>query len=86
MLGLRSEQPESVVQLIYIWYDTGFDTAKAHRKEVERFSDSIVGDVVRFSAISYQELFKSLLDSSPDSSPGWAAYLAERYFKDSEAI
>jgi hypothetical protein len=86
MLGLRSEQPESVVQLIYLWYDTGFDDAKAHREEVERFTDSIAGDVVRFSAISYQELFKSLRDASPDSSPGWAAYLAERYFKDFEAI
>ena len=52
MLGLRSEQPEAVVQLIYVWYDTGFDDAKAHREEVERFSDSIAGDVVHFSAIS----------------------------------
>lgn len=80
VLGLRSEQPEATVQLIYVWYDTNFDDAKAHRAEVERFSDSITGDVVRFSAISYQELFKSLLDSCPDSSPGWAAYLSERYF------
>lgn len=86
MLGLRSEQPEATVQLIYVWYDTDFDDAKAHRAEVEQFSDSIAGDVVRFSAISYQELFKSLRESSPDSSPEWAAYLAERYFKDFEAI
>jgi len=80
MLGLRSEQPESVVQLIYLWYDTGFDDAKAHRAEVEQFSNSIAGDVVRFRAISYQELFKSLRESGPDSSPRWAAYLSERYF------
>ena len=80
MLGLRSEQPEAIVQLIYVWYDTDFDDAKAHRAEIERFSDSISGDVVRFSAISYQDLFKSLRDSSPDSSPEWASYLSERYF------
>lgn len=80
MLGLRSEKPEATVQLIYVWYDTDFDDAKAHRAEIERFSDSISGDVVHFSAISYQDLFKSLRDSSPDSSPEWASYLSERYF------
>lgn len=86
MLGLRSEQPEATVELIYVWYDNDFNDAKAHRAEVERFSDSIAGDVVRFSAISYQELFRSLRDSSPDSSPGWAAYLAERYFPVMEIV
>jgi hypothetical protein len=86
MLGLQSEQPEATVQLIYMWYDTGLDDAKAHRAEVERFSDSIAGDGVHFSAISYQDLFKSLRDSSPDSSPGWAAYLSERYFSVPEAV
>lgn len=86
MLGLRSEQPEATVQLIYVWYDTNFDDAKAHRAELELFSDSIAGDVVRFSAISYQELFKSLLDSCSDSSPGWASYLSERYFSVPEAV
>jgi hypothetical protein len=86
MLGLRSEQPEAIVHLIYVWYDTDFDDAKAHRAEVEQFSNSIAGDIVRFSAISYQELFRSLRDSSPDSSPGWAAYLAERYFPVIETV
>ena len=86
MLGLRSEQPEATVQLIYVWYNTNFDDAKAHQAEVERFSDSIAGDDVRFSAISYQELFKSLRDSSPDSAPGWATYLSERYFSAPETV
>lgn len=86
MLGLRSEQPEATVQLIYVWYDTDLDDAKAHRVEVERFSDSIAGDDVRFNAISYQELFKSLRDSSPDSSPEWAAYLFQRYFSVPETV
>jgi len=86
MLGLRSEQPKAAVQLIYVWYDTGFDDAADHRAEVERFSEAIAGDVVRFSAMSYQELFKSLRKSNPDPPHGWTAYLSERYFLSPEGV
>ena len=49
-----------------------------HRREVERFTEVVVADGVRFHAITYQELI-ARLGEHRDEHPLYVRYLTERY-------
>lgn len=63
--------------LYYLYYDCLGGEADAHRSEVERFT-CLVGAEVRFSAVTYQDVFAKLKDNQLD--PGYLDYLEGRYF------
>ena len=60
-LGL-AKQLGNGFSLQYIYYDWPGKTAEAHRIELERFAD-LVGDELRFKAMTYQQVYKGLRDS-----------------------
>ena len=76
-LGLATQLVDRF-RLHYLYHDHPGEESKAHRSEVERFA-SLVGDEIRFKAVTYQEVFDKLKGSGqPD--PGYLDYLAGRYF------
>ncbi|MEY4529030.1 MAG: hypothetical protein RL768_2749, partial [Nitrospirota bacterium] len=58
--------------LLYLFWEptnwNNFDEFKRHRDEVERFSAAMSGDVLRFEALSYLELWE---DWQRTPSPDW---------------
>jgi hypothetical protein len=79
LLGLRSERPDAIARLIYLWYDTGMEEAKQHSREAERFRDEVNGPVVQFTSMTYQQLFAALEGASPDAHGGWSDWISNRY-------
>ena len=77
-LGL-AKQLGSGFSLQYIYYDWPGKSAEAHRSEVERFAD-LVGDELRFKAMTYQQVYEGLRDSGL-AEDEYLDYLGERYFQ-----
>ena len=77
-LGLAHAHGPNGFRLVYLWYEWPGEAAETHKREVERFAESIGGDF-DFAAMTYQELFGDLRDL-PEPGPGHTAYLADRYF------
>ena len=77
-LGMAT-QLEGRFSLFYIYYDCpdGHET-KIHKNEVNRFAE-VVGEELRFKAISYQKLFRTL-DESDRVNQDYIEYLRRRYF------
>ena len=66
-------------ELRYLYYSWPSGPAIAHRAELERFAD-LVGEEVRFSASTYQDLFRALeADGRVDRA--YLEYLRARYFR-----
>ena len=74
-LGLSTNQPDGF-RLLLVWYRIDGPTADAIAAEIERFSAAI-GDI-HFSALTYQELVRSL-KRFDEPRPGYFAYLADRH-------
>jgi hypothetical protein len=66
------------IRLRYLWFDTHSSCDNTHRDEIALFTDA-VDDEIDFSAITYQDLFRSL-SSAPEPASGYREYLAARYF------
>jgi hypothetical protein len=79
MLGLASESEDSST-LLYLWYDTGLDDAREHRREVAMFADQVAGDRVGFVSRSYQEALAAL-PNGVEPLAGWRGYVSTRYFR-----
>jgi len=76
ILGLAYETKRSP-RLLCLWYDTGCTEAAEFRTELEFFRASI--DVnIAFSSRTYQQAFARLRHAA-EPSPGYLAYIAERY-------
>lgn len=78
MLGLACES-DAPATLLYLWYDTGLDDARAHRGEVAMFAELVHGDRVAFRSCSYQEVFGALR-AGTEPVAGWREYVTARYF------
>ncbi len=76
-LGLATQLVDRF-RLHYLYYDHPGEESKAHRSEVERFA-SLVGDEIRFKAVTYQEVFDKL-KASNQLDPAYLDYLEGRYF------
>ena len=77
-LGMAT-QLEGRFSLYYIYYDwPGGNETKVHKNEINLFTD-VVGEELRFKAISYQELFRAL-DESDRVNQDYIEYLRRRYF------
>ena len=77
-LGLKHAHGSNGFRLLYLWYEWPGEAAETHKREVQRFAESIGGDF-DFAAVTYQDLFGDLRDL-PEPGPGYIAYLANRYF------
>ena len=58
LLGLRSERPEAVVRLVYLWYDTGLESAGCTRA---RSSDSATRSMGHMCSSPQSHISASLL-------------------------
>jgi hypothetical protein len=78
VLGMAT-QLEGRFSLYYIYYDwpDGHES-RIHKNEVNRFAE-VVGDELRFKAINYQKLFRTL-DESDRVNQDYIEYLRRRYF------
>jgi Restriction Endonuclease associating with ARP len=66
-------------ELRYLYYEWPSRPAVEHRAEIERFAER-VGDEIRFSASTYQDLYRALeADARVDR--GYLEYLRARYFR-----
>ena len=75
--GARREVPAS--ELRYLYYEWPSGPAAAHRGELERFAER-VGAEIRFSASTYQDLYRALrADARVDRA--YLEYLRARYFR-----
>ena len=54
--------------LFYLYYDWPGQEPEAHRREIDLFNE-LVGDEIRFKALTYQEVFERLRDSGQASRP-----------------
>jgi len=78
ILGLSTVFEPTGFALLYLWYEVPSPEAERHRIEIEDFIDHI-GDEVRFSVMTYQQLFE-LLKRCPNSHRDYLSYLGQRYF------
>jgi hypothetical protein len=66
--------------LIYLWFEQPGPEAETHRAEIERFADALLGDGLRFRAMTYQELIEAL-SSVGEVDPAYLGYLKDRYVR-----
>ena len=78
-LGLAAHHGDKF-SLLYLYFDTTGAEAERHRAELADFSEHLDRQI-RFSAMTYQQLFGNLRRlAGPDHEP-YLAYLGERYFE-----
>lgn len=75
-LGLATQLGDQF-SLYYTYLDWPGKESKVHREEVNRFTE-LVGDELRFKAVTYQQLLLSL-QNEPGVDPNYLSYLGERY-------
>jgi hypothetical protein len=75
-LGLARKT--GLYELYYIYFDWACPEGEAHTQELARFNDRI-GDEIRFRAMTYQDLFARLGQSSRPSDEAYIEYLTTRY-------
>jgi len=80
ILGLKSQVGKNGFKLLYLWYDTLGEAGSLHRKEIERFAETVKADKINFLSRSYQELISTLSSRYRDEHPDYIKYLTERYF------
>jgi hypothetical protein len=80
ILGLKNHVGKNGFKLLYLWYDTLGEAGSLHRKEIERFAETVKADDINFISMSYQELIGILSSRHRDEHPDYIKYLTERYF------
>ncbi|NWK43345.1 PGN_0703 family putative restriction endonuclease [Ralstonia pickettii] len=65
--------------LLYLFYNWPCAQAATHSEEIARFA-SVVGQEIRFRALTYQALFERLCKESAHVDGGYLQYLRQRYF------
>ena len=81
-MGLTNRYGASGFLLTYVWYELDGQRAAQHKDEITTFRE-MIGDSFEFRAITYQELFFRMAET-PEPSPGYLSYLADRYFGTSQ--
>lgn len=65
--------------LLYLYYDLPPDAGSVHRVELNRFAGEI-GEDAGFRAMSYQSMFRSIVQSTGAEHQEYLDYLRSRYF------
>jgi hypothetical protein len=83
-LGLAT-QLGSAFSLNYLYYDRPSAEADSHKQEIEQFAAK-VDNALRFSAVSYQELYPRLKQVAGDGHADYLGYLERRYFPEKSGV
>jgi len=75
-----ARQYESRWVLRYVYFDWPGPHGERHRDEIRRFHE-LVGDELKFKAMSYQAIFGELCSASRPEHQPYLAYLGGRYFR-----
>jgi hypothetical protein len=78
MLGLASNQQHW--RLCCLWYHPGGPAGDKHASEIRHFTEEIGADAIRFSSLTYQELFQRLSRLLGEQHLEYQEYLRDRYF------
>lgn len=79
ILGLKRAFDKDGFRLLYLWYDVLGKEGAKHREEIERFSEVVESDKVKFHAMSYQELIVRLCNEYRTDHGDYIRYISERY-------
>jgi hypothetical protein len=75
VLGLRSQHPREVVQIVYVYWEPAnageHRWVAEHRKEVQQLQEYVGGSEIRFYALTYWELLDEWEDLT--GPPPWLA-------------
>ena len=78
ILGLSRELGHGTYRLLYLWYDALDESGYRHKQEIERFSEVVRNDGVKFHSITYQKLIINLARHRADHEK-YVRYLTQRY-------
>jgi hypothetical protein len=78
MLGLSKVGVPWV--LCYLWFDVGGDAGTQHQLEIEKFDLALGADAKHFKHLSYQQLFRRVVETAPAEHAQYLKYLRQRYF------
>lgn len=79
ILGLKKEYGKRAFRLLYLWYDVHGEESYMHQKEIEKFTEIVKADGVKFSSISYQKLITNLSKVYYDGNEKYINYITDRY-------
>ena len=65
--------------LLYLWYDVLGEEGTEHRREIQKFSDVMKMDGIKFKSISYQELIKNIYNKYYIGNEDYCHYISDRY-------
>jgi len=65
-------------ELYYIYFDWKSPEGETHRAELTQFQ-TMVGEEIKFRALTYQDLFERLTSTVPPDDGGYIEYLTSRY-------
>ncbi len=78
ILGLNRKFGHGSYRLLYLWYDALGESGYRHNQEIERFSEMVSKDGVKFYSITYQELIVELAKHRVEHEQ-YVKYLTQRY-------
>ncbi len=79
ILGLKRSFGKKGFRLLYLWYDVLGKEGYIHREEIEKFSEIVEADEIKFKAMSYQELIYVMTKDIKPEHKEYIKYLTERY-------
>ena len=79
ILGLKQKYGKTGFCLLYLWYDVLGEDGATHRNEIDKFSEVVKSDGVKFHALSYQELIVRLANECRQEHWDYVKYMSERY-------
>jgi len=79
ILGLKGKYGKKAFRLLYLWYDVHGEEGYTHIKEIERFSEIVKKDGIKFSAMSYQKLISNLAKYYYNGNEKYFNYITDRY-------
>jgi len=78
ILGLNRKFGRGAFRLLYLWYDVLGEPGYRHNQEIERFSEVVRLDGIKFHSITYQELIINLAKHRAGHEM-YIRYLTDRY-------
>jgi len=79
ILGLKLKYGKSKFRLLYLYYESVGVENCIHKKELEKFAESVKKDNVKFHYLSYQDLIVQLREKLSANHSEYVNYLTERY-------
>jgi len=80
VLGLKHEKHASDIRLLYFYFDGPGSENCEHLNELNRFSELVADDPVKFVPLSAQEFISHATEKLPEKHFAYLNYLSERYF------